>query len=601
MSKFDGLTYHSVAWLFLWVLYFAVPLIWYPHNVWHGQWGARKHMYSLQAMTEAPSDGLPATRFFHDEVNNAGDYNDLYEHWPSGSKMNMFKNQLGCFGYWRRDIHKTLESHNTTGATHDELDLLTLQKDNGGSEKSVCTCIDQLYFASFQEASTPHQLGYIDPALQTKIQTRLVAAATPSTVKDWMLGNREDRYGHLQHDDHYAGVGFTALMQDAQSSDDYVVCEDQGEKIKKDTHEQMSKAQCMMRRDVEIIGVCTRSAQSVMQIHAQGVVNTAHVKAYAVLSLFLYMFVSLCRYAHDEAGKKSYLVMALTAIICFTAVLLCFYWVCINIDGWWAYAPPWSIANIAVFFLTTLDSVVALVACVAAVAGLIQSDTHAQATTTLQKWTNKVGPVFTANPQNTTQLVFMQILVDVNCITGFSLLLFSLLLEAAVTEVYSLTIVLLMVVTVAFVQHLSNILRFVQKMVLNNLNRVNISTSVSKDQFRLLNECASCRLYLALVVTFICVYLLISPRESQVYPGMNVYTLAVLALFLTCNGFDMVREMEAHVTKTMWLSEHDSDNTRSWVLMVLVVALIVQGGAQNFAHTAIEASSSPGVHVHTYR
>jgi hypothetical protein len=59
--------------------------------------------------------------------------------------------------------------------------------------------------------------------------------------------------------------------------------------------------------------------------------------------------------------------------------------------------------------------------------------------------------------------------------------------------------------------------------------------------------------------------------------------------------------MEANVTKTMWLSEHDSDNTRSWVLMVLVVALIVQGGAQNFAHTAIEASSSPGVHVHTYR
>ena len=82
---------------------------------------------------------------------------------------------------------------------------------------------------------------------------------------------------------------------------------------------------------------------------------------------------------------------------------------------------------------------------------------------------------------------------------------------------------------------------------------------------------------------------------------MNVYTLAVLILFLTCNGFDMIREVEARVTNTVWLSEHDTDNTRSWVLMVLVIAIIFQGGVHDFAYTAMARSSVTADATTTYR
>lgn len=594
MSKFDGFKVHTTAWISLLVLYFAVPLIWYPHDLYTGRWASRKHMYNLQATTVDRS-GV-ATQTFADVVKNV---HTQQGHWLSGSKMTLFKNELGCFGDFQIELMDKMKTHNDTKAIHDQTKLMEWQRKYSGSEHSVCTCIDQLYYASFQKSTGS---AYIDAALKTKITNFL--AATTDDIKNWMLGNNDNDnqpYGKLKHENLYTGVGFTALMQDATSDESYVVCDDEGEKELKPAAEKLNRAQCMMRRDIEIIGVCTRSAQAVMQINAQGVVNTSHIKAFAVLSLFMFIFVTLRR--HQTTG---YVIPFFIAV---DFALLAFYWTLINLSNVWGlHTPEWSIANVAVFILTTLGTLVALLAAVASGSSAYRrttvDDKATPQVTGVRYNIDKLGDLLTEDPDNITVIVLAQILVDVNLIVGFSLLLFSLLMEAAVTEVYSLVIVLLMVVVAAFVQHLSNILRYLQQKVLRATNTTKEFTenaTVDEHNFRLLNECAGFRLYIALAVTFICVYLLISPRESQVYPGMNVYTLAVLILFLTCNGFDMIREVEARVTNTVWLSEHDTDNTRSWVLMVLVIAIIFQGGVHDFAYTAMAQSSVTADATTTYR
>ena len=599
MSKFDGFKVHTTAWISLLVLYFAVPLIWYPHDLYTGRWASRKHMYNLQATTVDRS-GV-ATQTFADVVKNV---HTQQGHWNSGSKMTIFKNELGCFGDFRIELMNKMITHNTTKATHDETEMLEWQRVHSKSEHSVCTCIDQLYYASFQKSTGSDQNKvYIHADLKTKITDFL--GVTTTEIRDWMLGNNDNQpYGKLKHENLYTGVGFTALMQDATSDESYVVCDDEGEKELKPAAEKLNRAQCMMRRDIEIIGVCTRSAQAVMQINAQGVVNTSHIKAFAVLSLFMFIFVTLRR--HQTTGY------VIPFCIAANFALLAFYWSLINLSNVWGlHTPEWSIANVAVFILTTLGTLVALLAAVASGSSAYRrttvDDKATPQVTGLRYNIDKLGDLLTEDPDNITVIVLAQILVDVNLIVGFSLLLFSLLMEAAVTEVYSLVIVLLMVVVAAFVQHLSNILRYLQQKVLRATNTTKEFTpycanaTVDEHNFRLLNECAGFRLYIALAVTFICVYLLISPRESQVYPGMNVYTLAVLILFLTCNGFDMIREVEARVTNTVWLSEHDTDNTRSWVLMVLVIAIIFQGGVHDFAYTAMVQSSVTADATTTYR
>ena len=600
MSKFDGFKVHTTAWISLLVLYFAVPLIWYPHDLYTGRWASRKHMYNLQATTVDRS-GV-ATQTFADVVKNV---HTQQGHWNSGSKMTIFKNELGCFGDFRIELMNKMITHNDTKEIHEETQLLAWQLAYSKSEHSVCTCIDQLYYASFQKSTGSDQNKvYIHADLKTKITDFL--GATTAEIRDWMLGNNHHSqpYGKLKHENLYTGVGFTALMQAATSDASYVVCDDEGEKELKPAAEKLNRAQCMMRRDIEIIGVCTRSAQAVMQINAQGVVNTSHIKAFAVLSLFMFIFVTLRR--HQTTGY------VIPFCIAANFALLAFYWCLINLSYYLGlHTPEWSIANVAVFILTTLGTLVALLAAVASGSSAYRrttvDDKGAPQVASLRYNIDKLGDLLTEDPDNITVIVLAQILVDVNLIVGFSLLLFSLLMEAAVTEVYSLVIVLLMVVVAAFVQHLSNILRYLQQKVLRATNTAKEftpycdSATVDEHNFRLLNECAGFRLYIALAVTFICVYLLISPRESQVYPGMNVYTLAVLILFLTCNGFDMIREVEARVTNTVWLSEHDTDNTRSWVLMVLVIAIIFQGGVHDFAYTAMAQSSVTADATTTYR
>jgi len=601
MPKFVSIHFHTVIWLCLWVLYFAVPYFWYPQTLVTGRWGSRKHLYSLQ--TTNPRRAGVHTDTFEDVVRQPSKYNGDRA-WPSGSKMNQFKNELGCFGEWQVDVYNTMNTHETTNNTHETSQLLMWQATNSRSEYSVCTCIDQLYYASFQSVDKQDDDSFIPSVVKDRIK-QFFSTNTDGVLRQWMLGrNEEDGSAGT-----YKGIGFTALMQETRSDHDYVVCNDEGGKKQKHENEQLHKAQCMMRRDVEIIGVCTRSAAAQVQINENGVLNSSHIKAFAVLSLFMYVFVTMVRY---ETSYRWYTV--LTIGMCLNITALTTYWVFINFAFLWAYTPQWSIVNVVVSLLSYLGAGVAWIVLFATFSRLLDirsKDIAEKGTQTVSNVRGKqttekprlIQKLLTTDPMDTTVLVVSQVLVDVNCITGFSLLLLSLLLEAGVTEMYSLIIAVLMVVVAAFVQHLSNILRYVQVLTLAQTSQTiaNERLDVSNSQFRLLNECASCRLYVGLVVTLICVYLLISPRGSQMYPGMDMYTLAVLILFLTCNGFDVVREVETHMTKTAWLSEHDTDNTRSCVLMVLVIAMIVHGGVHNFAYTGMESVSGvTAQNVYTY-
>lgn len=189
------------------------------------------------------------------------------------------------------------------------------------------------------------------------------------------------------------------------------------------------------------------------------------------------------------------------------------------------------------------------------------------------------------HPANTVELVWTQVCIDIQYIVGFTLLLLALILEASVSEVRSLVVVVLMVLVAAFTQHLSNVVRGLQDMVLRGEEKLNNNKQrVTGPVFLFLNEGDACRLYLVLAFLFIAVYLIVSPRESQTDPAMSIFVLTVLFFGAASTGFDLVREVETKVTKTMWISKHDTDKTRNYVMFFMLLMLSVQSASTRYEY-----------------
>lgn len=610
MSK--SVTWHLAVWTLLLVFWLVATVFFQNAN---GPPFSNKYIYSLEPSTLISTDDVDRLEKVLSTTNN--DFSDA-EVWPSGQRMNMFKNELGCFGNYNKDIHTALgkrEGLNTGIVLQDN--LLNLQRMYNPSPSSVCTCVDKLYYASFWKE------GELPTAIKTTLTAFLAtpllpwnstASAERQQTKAWMLGVGAYHAQAGLASKPYDGLGFVSFMQTAQTMDfdtdgttRLFTCTDEV----KPGNSKMDVTQCVMRRDAAILSVCTRSAQGVQVIESRGIVNASYMKNFGVMCLFLYVFLTLFRHLNQDMthepekmrwnhGWLKILSVALPAHL----VGILYYAVNIFISihhGDLSRSEPNRAGALSVLVVTV--TVLGVADATYAVFGVFRTAWLARRVdvytdhghrTALQHVTSKNMQLkrdfLPLHPTTTTELVRTQACIDIQYIAGFTHLLLALVLEASVNEVQSLAAVVLMVLVAAFTQHMANILRSLQDMVLAKTapkegeQRVPGEQRVAAPVFRFLNECDACRVYLSFAFIVIAVYLVVSPRESQADPNMSEFVLAVLFFGAVSTGFDIIREVETKMTKTMWVSKHDVDKTRSYVMFLLIFMLTVQSAGARYKY-----------------
>jgi hypothetical protein len=404
-------------------------------------------------------------------------------------------------------------------------------------------------------------------------------------------------------------------MQAAQSTDKEAdgttrvfSCSDSTEDTNK-----MDITQCVMRRDAAILSVCTRSAQGVQVIESRGIVNASRIKNLGVLCLFLYMFLTLFRHM-DQVMKpedKESLwnhrwLTLLSGVLPLHLVGILYYaanvWSSIHFGDYLSRSEPNRAGVLSV--LVVLVTIVGVADAIYTVFGVWRTawldrrlaPEYSEADHNDRRGRTLMERVPAKNfrlkrdflplaPKNTVELVWTQVCIDIQYIVGFTLLLLALVLEASVSEVRSLVVVVLMVLVAAFTQHLANVVRALQDMVLHRESAPHEGEQrVNAPAFRFLNECDACRVYLSFAFIFIAVYLIVSPRESQADPAMSMFVLTVIFFGAVSTGFDVIREVETKVTKTMWISKHDMDKTRSYILFFMIFFISVQSASDRYKY-----------------
>lgn len=171
---------------------------------------------------------------------------------------------------------------------------------------------------------------------------------------------------------------------------------------------------------------------------------------------------------------------------------------------------------------------------------------------------------------------------------GLTHLLLALVLEASVNEVQSLVVVVLMVRVATFMQHMDNIMCSLQDMVLHNESEKQSATAgeqhVSSLMFRFLNEGDACQVYLGFAFIFIAVYWIISPRESQADPEMSVFVLTLFFFDAVSALFNIFHEVKTKMTKTMWITKHEVEKTKNYVMRFLLFMLTIQSAAAHYEY-----------------
>jgi hypothetical protein len=632
-----SVTWHLAGWTILLLFWLFVAVI--LENV-NGPMFSNKYLYSLEPSTQLSSDDKYKISSILSLTDNK--FSDTAA-WPSGQRMNMFKNELGCYGAYNEDIHDALENRDGLGKNSLSAEnLLNHQRMYNPSSTSVCTCIDQLYYASFwKEGQLPTSVRH---KLSAFLNTSITLGGSPTQAekdrhdalemtKLWMLGTgghgAQGGVGSLQLP--YDGVGFVSLMQLAQSTDvdgggRVFSCADTNTK---DDTVPMDVTQCVMRRDAAILSVCTRSAEGVQMIESRGIFNASRIKNFGVTCLFLYIFLTLFRHMDqvlkqedkDSRWNNNWLTF-LSIVLPAHVLLLLYYAVNVIFSFHWhtnlSRSDPHRAGVLTALVITV--TVVGMIDAVYAAFGVwrnrwlerknavysqvdTQSHIHNHAHKSMKDRASllrqgKLDPhlkrdFLPLQPHDTVSLVWTQVCIDVQYIAGFTMLLLALVLEASVTEVRSLVVVVLMVLVATFTQHLANVVRALQDMVLANekLAQSTHAEATAEDElrvsapvFRFFNEGDACRLYLGLAFIFIVVYLLISPRESQADPAMSVFVLTVVFFGAVSTGFDIIREVETKVTKTKWIAKNDVDKTRSYVMFFMLFLLTVQSASARYKY-----------------
>jgi hypothetical protein len=594
MSLKSNVTVHAV----LWVIWFWLGFVVLASTGWQGAWYNRKYLYNLvPSVPFLGIDGWKGNLFEGHAFDIEGAFKKAEDYskdkpWPSGRNMSLFKFKLGCFG--NNTAIKTLLD-GTTDLTHAQMAMMTSQqKMYNEGDNSVCTCIDKLYYASLQnytrhpaDANVPlvkeATSQMLAPELRTLMQDTMTSNAF-SELLAWMAESTDTE------DERYDGVAFTNVMVNAKSSDLYITCEYyDAKKILTDKHK------CIVRRDLEILSVCSKSAQNSYLIEFRGIVNSSFVTTYGVLCIFWYMFVTIYRHMHSTKSyvKKVFVYTTMLGNGC----LMCVYFFGMNwglVVNWW-WTDPWygDLHRGVVFFASLLGVLDVLVVLIVAVSGMFKKGVYAEklpsGSTNFQKVAREYSDWYHTNtllsekPARQSDLIITQMINDVPLIVGFSILFNGLLMETGVNETHSLGIVVVMGMTLGFTQHLSNILHETSLRHLNKEDEDNLSTvQVSGDHYRLVNEIAAHRVYILVVTVFICVYLVISPRESMPWTGQVLYILSVLVCFFAFTAFDVIREADkilGNGKSAMWVSVSDKEKIKSVILLLFVLGLMVSSGA----------------------
>lgn len=583
MSLKSNVTVHAV----LWVIWFWLAFILLFSTGWQGSWYNRKYMYNL--VLSVPFLGLPYwngnTFNIEDEFKKSKDYGDAItlEKWPSGKKMTTYKIKLGCFGTDHAPVTVALKDPIVTDANIAM--MTTKQYKYSEGSNSVCTCIDQLYYTSFQkykkyetndvkDAPKEAHDELLPPTVRTALSSVAQSSDYSADVMRWMLQEQADT-----QDKQYDGTGFTKIMVNAKSDSYYMQCDSYDAKDNKIT----DKAKCILRRDLEILSVCSRLAQNTYQIEFRGTVNSSFVTTYGVLCLFWYMFVTICRHLHDNTVHYLLRYTVYTSMLMNTALIFMYFigvnWGLVVGESWWT--DPWYgdlHRGVVVFtsFLGLVDVFVVIVVLLASTRGNKLAAAGGPPNTKDFKLRNLLAE----KPERLRDLILTQMLNDVPLIVGFSILFNGLLLETGVSETHSLGIVVVMGMDAGFTQHLSNILHETSLRHLNTENNM-ASVHVTSDHYQIVNEIASQRVYMLVTTVFICVYLVISPRESMVWSAHVLYVLSVFVFFFVFTAFDVIREASIRLAdaKSMWISVSDKEKTRSSILLIYVFGLMISSGA----------------------
>jgi len=608
-----SVSWHLAVWSLLLIFWLAAAVFSEHAN---GPMFSNKYLYSMEPSTNLkPDDDATGVSAILDDRQLFSDTKP----WPSGRRMNMFKNELGCSGNFDAAVHAQLaDGDNLHMGRLNASSLLNLQYTYNPSPNSVCSCIDKLYYASFWKdgtlpASIQDKLASFFKSEAGTAEAQNITADQLTNIKNWMLGYGAYGGQAKMFDTtprQYDGLGFVSFMQTALSTDTdaggrvFTCTED---KLKTDTVA-MDTTQCVMRRDAAILSVCTRSAQGVQVVEYRGIFNASRIKNYGVMSLFLYMFLTLFRHMQyklhtnekDPNTWTSNWVRALAVLLPLYVILMLYFalHVLISMHGFdLSRSDPYRAGVLTALVVTV--TLVGMLDAVYAVVGVCMNAWHYTAQNRAHPETTQAGPpqkprtstppkFLPLHPTSTVELVRTRVCIDIQYIAGFTHLLLALVLEASVSEVRSLVVVVLMVLVAAFTQHLANVVLGLQDMVLAREGSKspveNDEQRVSASAFRFLNEGDACRLYLGLAFIFTTVYLIVSPRESSADPAMSVFVIAVFFFGAVSTGFDVIREVETKMTRTMWISRHDVDNVRSYVLFFLVFMLTVQSTTARYKY-----------------
>lgn len=592
MSLKTQVNIHTGFWI-AWLLLFAIVTFMEPQ----GRWYDRKYLYAVASSAPYISDFSPDKATFQQEIEKVKDNvygeGDL-SRWPSGLKMNIFKNELGCFGESGEEFQTYLKAEPFVYTEGKTFEMLIAQHTYNNAPHSVCTCIDKLYYASFKNTPTE---GDLSPILLASTVTNKVKAVLNSLrttftadVKKWML---ETTYTDSSR---YDGTGFATIMIRSKSDDADMHCKYYDDKS---NSWWTDKTKCIQRRDLEIISVCSRSAQSILQIDYKGIVNAAWVRTFGILSIFWYVFLVLHKHHTAPDSKPNYIFKSLTYVAMFgLAVALFFVWIGINWGFdmnwvWWTAPFQWTLHSFVILAVSTLVILDVIIALAVMYSKQYDNTDDARGLRLKHILTEHIHLKY---------IVTTQILLDIPLIVGFSILFNALLLDAGVTESGSLSIVVVMGTVAGFVQHVSNILHQLEIRT-RNIGGVHdgiksheevSSMHVDTNTFRFMKECAAHRVYIALVTVIISVYLLVYPRESYAHPAGVLYTASVVFFFLVFTAFDMIREVDHQLKghESMWISMSDKDSIKSIVLLFFVFLLISTVGARSHEYFSVEPTSS---------
>lgn len=579
MSLKSNVNVHAVLWVLLFWLYIIVLL---GTTGWQGEWYDRKYMYALRPETQDVSLWNIEPMSFEADIKKRAAYGDALLPWPSGKKMNQFKNDFGCFGDERKTLAAILATADAVTEAQ-KFSMIEAQHKFNNGPSSVCTCIDKLYYASFQKYMKygAETLNQILPAfVRTELTTTFASSTLAEDLKRWML--EDDMATRTQR---YDGTAFTSLMANAKSTDAYMQCDH----YDKDDKKLSDKTMCILRRDIEILSVCSRAAQNTYQIDFRGIVNASFVSAFAVLCLFWFMFVTIYRHI-NEPDSKVFTVLRFLVYLSMlgNAGFLLFYYIGMNwgfpsSTGWWTEPWTWDLHRATVLFASTLgalDVVFVLIVFAARMARTHEKETNAV----------RLEHMLLERPTKLQNIILAQMLTDIPFIVGFSVFFNGVLLESGISETHSLGVVVVMGMVVGFTQHLSNVLHETSIRHLNFDETTNpaVPTAVDADTYRFVNEVAKHRLYIVVLSAVVCAYLVVFPRESFATAGHMTYALSVLTFFLVCSAFDVVRQVDNMMVRSMWISVSDKEKVKSAILFVFILGLMLSRGAASREHVALD-------------